>query len=533
VPVLLAAFPARSAVPGEVRIRSGAYVPAPAVTVSVQATLVEVGVTVRDRRGEAAGGFQAADFELLDDGKPQRITVFSEHRAAHPPADGAPARADERAPLAPPAPRTLALYFDDTHAALYDLAQARKAAGTLFAGHLKPGDRAGVFTDSGEVTLDFTADRQALLDAVGRVRMHPKPAGQSFGVCPSVTPYEAYAVSHRIDEEARQRLIRQAVACNCQGGDPGCVDMQPGVVQTLTETAWDHFREHSVTSLEVLAVVVRHLATMPGDRVLLTLSPGFVTGDLDRQKSAIVDAALRAHIVIHALNPAGLEAGARERPQTQIVSEFMAAAAHSTGGIFVRNSNDISGEMNRLASAPLVSYVLGFAPDGKADGRMHALKVRLKRGDGYQVESRTGYFPAPPPEPKLTAQQRIDRAARATESMDGVSATVQVVAERGAAVRVEVAVDAKALRYVARDGRRVQQLTFVALLEDANGALLEGKQATMDLDLGPATLADFRAKGIHAKFTFRRPKGDWRVRQVVREAADNRIGAWTVKGTEQ
>jgi hypothetical protein len=30
--------------------------------------------------------------------------------------------------------------------------------------------------------------------------------------------------------------------------------------------------------------------------VLMVVSPGFVTGDLDRQKSAIVDAALRAHI---------------------------------------------------------------------------------------------------------------------------------------------------------------------------------------------------------------------------------------------
>jgi VWFA-related protein len=521
--LVLTAYLAHAVQPGEVRIQSGTYTPGPSVRVSVRATLVEVGVTVRDHRGEAAGGFHASDFELLDNGKRQTITVFSEQRAA-----------GTQTPAEAASPRTIALYFDDTHAARYDLTQATAAAAKLIDQDLGVRDRTGLFTDSGEVTQDFTTDRTVLREALGRVRVHPRPAGQSLGVCPTVTPYEAYAVSHYLDEEARARLITLATSCNCPTGDSKCVDMQPEVVQSLTSDLWDQFRGQSATSLDVLRVVVRHLATMAGTRVLVMLSPGFVTGDMDRRKSEIFDAALRAHIAINAVNPGGLAGGMRSRPlvQGQVLSEFMAAAAHATGGIFVENRNGIGEELMKLATAPQVSYILGFTPQGTANGKMHALKVQLKRGDGYQVDSRPGYFAETPPEPKETAQHRIDRAALAKDTLNGVTATVKVVADREAAIRVEVVVDAKKLRFVARDGKSVQQLTFVTVLEKANGEPVAAKQSVMDLELSEATRADFQANGIHTATTFQRPAGDWQVRQVVREAADNRIGAWTVRGPE-
>ena len=522
--LLLMTSSARAAQPGEVRIQSGPYTPGPSVTVSVRATLVEVGVTVRDRRGDTAGGFHPNDFGLLDNGKRQTITVFSEQRTA------AASRTAEA-----PAPRTIALYFDDTHTSTYALAQAKTAAAKLIGQLLRGADRAGLFTDSGEVTQDFTGDRTVLLEALARVRLHPRRGGQSLSVCPPVTPYEAYAVSHHLDEEARTRLVREAIPCNCPAGDAECVEMQPAVVQRLTETLWDQYRGYSAASLEVLSVVVRHLATMAGTRVLLILSPGFVTADMDQRKSAIFDAALRALITVNAVNPSGLESAVRLRAlgQKQTMSEFMSAAAQATGGIFVENRNNIADEVGRLVAPPQVSYVLGFTPQGPADGKLHTLKVRLKNGDGYQVDSRPAYFSETPPAPKETAQQRIDRAALATETMDGVAATVQAATGHDAAIRVEVAVDANALRFVQRDGKSVQQLTFVTVLENSNGEQLAAKQAVMDLELSGATLAEFKAKGIRTSITFQRPKVNWQVRQVVREAADNRIGAWTVKGTDR
>jgi hypothetical protein len=54
--------------------------------------------------------------------------------------------------------------------------------------------------------------------------------------------------------------------------------------------------------------------------------------------------------------------------RTQTVSSFMAAAAESTGGTFLDNTNDLAAGMRALAAAPAVSYLPGFFP-GQPDGK--------------------------------------------------------------------------------------------------------------------------------------------------------------------
>jgi VWFA-related protein len=502
--------------PGEVRVRSGTYHP---VTMSILTTLVDVGAVVRNRQGDATGGFHAQDFELLDNGKPQKISVFMEQRM---PARGTTGGAAEAA-----VSRMIALYFDDANSSARALDQARTAAAHLIDNGLAPADQVGVFTDSGSVALDYTSDRKAALDAVSLVRVHAKPQG-TLGICPDFTPYQAFAVSHHLDLDLENALVKQAIGCNCGGGDPGCAAQQPETVQSMAATFWNQYKSQSGESLQALEAVVRGLAAMPpGRKILAILSTGFATGDLDDRKSAIVDAALRGHVVIGALNAGGLET--RQTPgsgtQTLALSEFMAATAQATGGRFIQNSNDAPGALDLLTAVPEISYQLGFTPDTKPDNRMHTLKVRLLRG-GYQVEARAGYFCA---EPKETAQQRIDRAMLANEKLTGVPAAVTVVPlkERGE-IRVEALVDAKQLSFFERDDRSVQQLTFTVILVGPKGEVLAGKQGVMDLDLKAETLQTFQAKGIQGSLTFRRPAGDFQVRLVVREAVGNHLGAWTV-----
>jgi len=67
----------------EVSIRHATYIP-PSVAISVRSNLVELGVTVRDGKGRLISGLNASDFELFDDGRLEKITVFSEERAGEP-----------------------------------------------------------------------------------------------------------------------------------------------------------------------------------------------------------------------------------------------------------------------------------------------------------------------------------------------------------------------------------------------------------------------------------------------------------------
>jgi VWFA-related protein len=140
--VLISAIFSQAQTPSaEVRIRSGPYA-FPQTTISVQANLVESGVTVRDGHGVPVGGFTAGDFEIFDNGKPQEITFFSVQasnrttgaQAAQ--TAGAPAGASGPAAQAPPATRSLALFFDDTHASIAECLRRR----SLWTGlHSLPG----------------------------------------------------------------------------------------------------------------------------------------------------------------------------------------------------------------------------------------------------------------------------------------------------------------------------------------------------------------------------------------------------------
>src|SRR5208282_499440 len=62
-----------------------------------------------------------------------------------------------------------------------------------------------------------------------------------------------------------------------------------------TEYAYRHLDE-----------VVRRLANMPGQRVLVLVSPGFIPSTLQTEASDLVDRATRANIVINTIDARGL-----------------------------------------------------------------------------------------------------------------------------------------------------------------------------------------------------------------------------------
>jgi VWFA-related protein len=537
--------------PGEVHIRGGPYAP-PGATITVQANLVELAATVRDRKGQPAGGFTAADFELLDNGKPQRITLFSEVKASHAPSGDPPSAVDGPAggaktpvntqPSQPVQPRYLALFFDDTHTESYGLHKSKEAAESLISTGLQPGDHVAVFTDSGAVTVEFTTDRKALLAAFAKLRPHVERGARGLDPCPLMTPYQAYVISRRLDPVAKEVAVAEAIPCRCPGGGEECIRNVPYSVQALSDTTWEAVRYQSANALEVLQIAMRDLAKQPGARILVMISAGFVTGGMERQRSAILDTALRGHIVVNSLDAEGLLGGGEapealgshsgkrynwtERSQglrQSLLTELMADSSAATGGRFIRNTNDLSGALGSLASAPEVSYLVGFAPSEEPDGAYHLLKLKLKDKDGYRIETRAGYFAILPVKQSKELQQRIDREALSNETLDEFPARVRVLNPNAGVIRVEIEVDAKRLKFSRQSGHSIQQLTFVTLLEDDTGNFIEGKQAVMDLALSAPTLADMENKGIKAATSFTVPKGVYRVREIVREAVQKRL----------
>jgi VWFA-related protein len=535
----------------EVRVRTGAYTP-PEAAISVQTSLVELAVTVRNRKGEAVGGFKAADFELLDNGAPQRITFFHEQQAALPvlppsvlPTSGrspnAPPPANDAAPSAPqtPAPRSIALFFDDTHAGV--LIGRSKVAAEKLIGNLAPGDVLAIFTSSATVSVNFTNDKKTLLDALARISPHPLDGARGFNSCPMLTPYQAYVIDQHIDLEAKEIALAEIIACRCIGPPiEQCRRDYDGATQDAAANVWNQLKTQSLTTLDTLSQVVRVLSRAPNSRVLIMISPGFVTGGMEKPINAIIDSALREHIAISGLDTEGLLGSAVESPESlgqmrgwrsewagrtlgqrqQIVTEFMSTVAAATGGRFFANNNDLTGGLRTLASAPEVSYLLAFSP-GQPDEKYHKLLVKLNGQKNDQLQFRPGYFSTTA---KETAQQRIDRKVLSNESSEEIPATVHLT-QTGGKLDVEIVVDANRVPFGEQAGRHVQELTFVTVVRDKGGKYVNGAETVMDLTLTPATFAEMQAKGIKSDVSFSLPRGSYQVREVVREAVHNYFAA--------
>jgi VWFA-related protein len=535
VSICCALLPARAQLPAEVRIRSGAWFP-PSLVISTNVNLVELVATVRDRCGHLTGGLHATDFEVLDNNHTREITFFSEQKAQPasvqvPAAVAKPsAAASPQAP--PPEQRSIALFFDDAHASMIGVRMSAEAAAKLVANNLPPGDLVGIFTSSGALSVDFTSDHKFLLAALRRLQPHPPEGVHATTMCPTLGPSEAYIIVRHLDPAIEDAAVDEAVGCNClqQPPDQSCIFDQRGVVQRAAQSVWQQYEYQSTTSLDALLIVIRHLAAAPGKRMLILMSPGFPTGGMEQRTSALTDAALRANITISAINSEGLVTDRTEARKLFVLADFMAAASKSTGGQYLHDTNDWDDGLRAVMAMPEVSYVLGFSPPGNPDGKYHLLKTRIRGNQGYRVESRPGYYAAATASKRETAQQRIDRAAMSGAEIEDFPVTLHVrqdLTNGGqATLHVTIAVEAGGLRFPKKEGRRVQELTFLTVLEDAEGNFVAGKQSVMDLALTPARLAEMQKKGIRATTSFSvARRGSYRVREVVRELAQDHIWA--------
>ncbi len=566
--------------PPEVRASSRPYIPAPYV-LRVQTDLVETGVVVRDRRGRPVGGLTADDFKIFDDGNAREIAGFSVETAfanAVLPAPGQPrpaAPSDARMKTAaPPGARIryVALLFDDVNTSQGDLGHAREAAGRFLGEAALPGDRVGIFTTSETSSTPFSRDTAAPMRAIQELRAHPRMDANGIAPCPRITPYQAYLIVS-LDLTALQSALDEAHLC-ADSSEPGMgkrlssalvpSDITAQMVRVQAEQTWDQARTVSQVTLDAIDRVVGELGKMPGERIVLLASAGFLAGTLDAAQNRIVDHALAARVVINALDAKGLFSGATARTPDQLqylqalpatTQMFEAGTrlsrletansplinlAGSTGGSFFHNSNDLAQGFQELAAVPAVVYRLGFRPYEGNVGRLHRLQVKLAKPGSYTVQARPGYFALPQaPGPATAAdmrRRRLDREVLASDEPAEFPASVTVAtAKPGGGHRlvwISVHVDLRHLTFTNRDARRVQGLTFVSALIDGQGTIVAAKEGRMDLDLSGTTFARLEETGLNARLSIEAPPaGPYRLREVVQEDVDGKLAAskWMVE----
>jgi VWFA-related protein len=517
-------------------------------TFKTRVNLVLVPVVVRDKQGQAIGSLKQEDFQLFDKGKPQVITRFTIERTS-------PAPDKKSAKAMPPSnekevelpERFIAYVFDDIHLNFGDLARVRDAAWKHISESMRPVDRGAIYSTSGQTIEEFTDDKDKLHEAL--MRLVPRPiGGHGVADCPDVSYYMADMIQNHNDPIALQGAIAETMACAHL--DATMASAAESMARAAVSRQISVGDQETRVSLGVLRDIVRRMGSLPAQRTILLVSPGFITPQLEQEKTDVMDRAIRANVTINTLDARGLwvdptfdvsrtyssATASRvlaqyERENASRNADVLAELSLGTGGSFFQNNNDLAQGFRKIAAVPEYLYLLGFSPQNlKLDGSFHSLKLTLRNPTGLMANARKGYYaPRRLSDPIETAKEELREAVFSREELKELPIELHTQffkpSNETARVTVMTHVDTKELRFRKADGRNYNSLTIVAVVFDRNGNYVTGNQKVLEMRLKDETIEQRARTGFTLRSTFDVKPGAYLIRLVVRDGEGQQMSA--------
>ena len=523
-------------------------------TFKIRVNLVLVRVVVRDPQGHVVPNLKKEDFQLTDNRKLQTISTFSVETPeshvvattvstdANVPADPVAAKAVAALPQ-----RFVSVVFDDQHLNMQDAMFVRNAA-NKFLDSLAVSDRVGIYSTSGQFTVEFTDDHEMLRKSLLKIIPHSPTAGTHD--CPDISYYEADMIQNKSDAQALGIATEDAVECAFNGDETQKAAAQAMAQSTagLVLNQEDSSTEYALRHMED---TIRRLGSMPGQRIMVFVSPGFIPSTLQLEFSEVVDRATKANIVINTIDARGLYtpdmgdisnpnvdppkiAGYRSmyRVAAQLAQEdVLAQLADGTGGTFFHNRNDVDEGLREAGAAPGLTYLLGFSPQNmKLDGSLHTLKVSFVRKTNYKIQARHGYFaPRHVVDPVQAAKEEIQEALFSQDEIRDLPVDLHTQFFKTDNFQAKLAVlthvDIKGVHFRKTDGRTRDDLTVATAIFDENGNYVTGGEKIVEMKLLDPTYDRLLRSGLNLKSSFDVKPGTYLVRQVVRDSEGSQLAA--------
>lgn len=462
--------------------------------------LIQVDVSVLDRDRRPVSALTAADFTLMEDGRPRPIVSFTAVHVPPPPAPTAGWVAD----IAPdvttnthPPRRLVVIAIDDgalsTNGGSWGLQKARAAARAAVK-ELGPDDLAAlVLTEHGRTAHNFTNDRARLIAAIDNTPLFPGTD----------------------NPDAKDQKQNWRGSCMC-----------------------------GLCSVEGLQRVAQSLRSLPQQRkTILYISPGvsaditlpefqplpapmatFQDGCEQRKHDAMLDVfrqAALANVTISAIDPNGI-GGGRSYP------EFLRTIAENTGGRAVTHDNDPDRQVPALLLESSSYYLLGFESASRSpDGAFHRIEVKVP-GRDVEVRSRVGYFA--PTRKELNAAAAAQATSGSLEAAIGghlpkadlplqISAAVFAEANRKSAVAIALTVKQPRNAAAAEPAAGTKPTTTVDVLASAvdNEDRVWGtRKLSVRLGLNASTAANRGPVSYEILPRLTVPPGTYEIRVAVR-----------------
>src|SRR5215471_14429003 len=260
-------------------------------TFSSTTSLVVVDVTARDKSGKLIEGLKPSDFTLLEDGKPQKISVFEFERLAIDPAPPEKPPTLEDADIVPEAPRKvisteepgkiqyhdkrlMVFLFDMSSMGIPEQLRAQDAARTFLDKQITSADMVAImmYTASLQVLTDFTDNRDQLKDIINNL-----PIGE----------------------------MAELAGMADDGSDD---NEDTGAAFVADETEFNIFNTDK--KLQAIEDAAKKLAALPEKKALVYFSSGIQKTGMENhaQLEATILAATKANVAIYPIDARGLMA---------------------------------------------------------------------------------------------------------------------------------------------------------------------------------------------------------------------------------
>ena len=512
-------------------------------TFSTTTNVVVVNVSVLDRSGKPIPNLARQDFQILEDGKPQRIQSLDfQHLsnaalpavtpgfAARPAAEPQGYNPDQDIAGRPSGlaseyqdRRLIVLLFDFSSMQAPEQIRAKNAAIGFLTRQMTASDMVSIMAYGSELKTvqPFTSDRDLLISDINKFRIGESSENATFA-----------------DEGAdAQDQSGQFVA---------------------DETEFNIF--NADLKLAALQSAARDLGQYPEKKALVYISSGIQKNGVDNQSQlrATVNTAVRSNVAFYPIDARGLSAlvpggdatqtgaagsnlysGAGQRSIKENFNdqqETLATLALDTGGKALLDSNDLAEGMRQVQKDIDSYYVLTYVSTNTSqDGRYRRIQVKLSprlAGLKPKLNYRDGYFG-----PTSFARMReADKEAQLSQALlsDNPVTDLPIAAEvdyfrldnNKYFVPITAKIPGSALAFRGKGSKEATELDFIAEVRDAHDRPAATVRDTIPLKVAADVAGQVTQKAIQYDTGVTLSPGRYKLRFVARENGEGKAGTY-------
>ncbi len=525
----------------------------------VTTRLVQVNVVAQDRNGQPVADLTRDDFEVTEQGKPQRISVFSieSNRKAIGRADVLPANTFSNLPSSAGATQNFTvILFDTLNTPFADQITAKREL-IGFLQEIGPQDRVALYGlgNSLRALHDFTGNSAALVRAIAH-----------------------YGTALSSDLVRSTPLTEDNSSAAITAQERAIVEEMDRFLNESNRLVADVYLERRMSlTLQALETISYHLAALPGRKSLIWISASFPfsygsdifqvnqanagSKNFAENIASVARAITNANVAIYPVDARGFISSAVSNPGTsaaavvgsarqpqrtdqaamdQVLSSHntMQELAERTGGRALYSTSDVKGAIQRALDDSRVTYTLGYYPsDTKLDRRFRTIKVSIKR-PGVQLKYRRGYY-AIPDEPSDDAHIQNAIVAAAARALDATGVSFSCRIDRSPATTgaspagnsdlpLVLGIVPDSLKLDDNQGSWVGGIDLVFVQLDETGGIVASVGRSIPLRLTAAEHKQLLTDGLLLNTAVNlNPKSE-RVRIVIRDRMSGSLGTLTI-----